>query len=223
MRSLYLTGAVVLCSLAAAPAMADIVMVSPSSIQGENILFNQGVQTGTTVNGLTNSTPQFSVDIRSGGAEIRANGGQARVEGRLDTATNNPNDTVNLTEFQLALTAGGTFNDLELRLFGGDASEASFTLIDDGGQVFTFDNQAITGDGRFGFQGINGQTIASVSFTVNGSGIQDVRQIRLNPTGSTPGTPDAIPEPATWAMMLGGFGLIGGAMRRRTRVTYVSA
>jgi hypothetical protein len=28
--------------------------------------------------------------------------------------------------------------------------------------------------------------------------------------------PNVVPEPATWAMMLGGFGLIGGAMRRRT-------
>lgn len=26
----------------------------------------------------------------------------------------------------------------------------------------------------------------------------------------------AVPEPATWAMMIGGFGLIGGAMRRRS-------
>lgn len=26
----------------------------------------------------------------------------------------------------------------------------------------------------------------------------------------------AVPEPATWAMMIGGFGMIGGAMRRRT-------
>ena len=25
----------------------------------------------------------------------------------------------------------------------------------------------------------------------------------------------AAPEPASWAMMLGGFGLVGGAMRRR--------
>jgi len=212
-----------LCMLAAAPAMADIVMVSASSIQGENILFNRGVQTGPTVNGLTNSTPQLGVDIMSGGAEIRANGGQARVEGRLNTATQSPTDTVNLTQFQLDLTNGGTFNELELRLFGGDATEASFSLIDNGGQVFTFNNQAITGDGRFGFRGINGQTIASVSFTVNRNGIQDVRQIRLNPTGSTPGTPNAIPEPATWALMLGGFGLIGGAMRRRSRVTFVSA
>jgi hypothetical protein len=24
-----------------------------------------------------------------------------------------------------------------------------------------------------------------------------------------------VPEPASWAMMIGGFGLIGGAMRRR--------
>jgi hypothetical protein len=34
--------------------------------------------------------------------------------------------------------------------------------------------------------------------------------------------PSAIPEPATWAMLLGGFGMIGAAARRRhrTQVTY---
>jgi len=36
------------------------------------------------------------------------------------------------------------------------------------------------------------------------------------------GAPLAVPEPATWAMMIGGFGLVGAAMRRRTgtAVTY---
>lgn len=29
-----------------------------------------------------------------------------------------------------------------------------------------------------------------------------------------------VPEPAAWAMMLSGFGLVGGAMRRRARVSY---
>ncbi len=33
----------------------------------------------------------------------------------------------------------------------------------------------------------------------------------------------AVPEPATWAMLLGGFGVLGGAMRRRGRMTSVSA
>jgi len=34
----------------------------------------------------------------------------------------------------------------------------------------------------------------------------------------------AVPEPATWAMMIGGFGLIGGAMRLRSRKpAFVSA
>ena len=32
----------------------------------------------------------------------------------------------------------------------------------------------------------------------------------------------AVPEPATWAMMIGGFGMIGGAMRSRRRKTTVS-
>jgi hypothetical protein len=37
---------------------------------------------------------------------------------------------------------------------------------------------------------------------------------------AVPGTP-AVPEPASWAMMIAGFGLVGGAMRRRlTRVSY---
>ena len=34
--------------------------------------------------------------------------------------------------------------------------------------------------------------------------------------------PGAVPEPATWAMMIGGFGAIGGAMRYRRRNVAVS-
>jgi hypothetical protein len=201
----------------AAPAQADIVMVDASAIQGKNILFNNGTQNATTVVGFTNSTPSFSIDITSGGAILRASGGQASVSGALDASTQNKNDTVNLTQFQLELTQDDlTFGDVEFRLFGGDATEADFTLVDDAGTTFTFNDQAITGDGRFGFQAIKGQSIASVSFTVNGTGIQEVRQIRVGPAVAP------IPEPATWAMMLGGFGLIGAASRRRSRagVTY---
>jgi hypothetical protein len=41
------------------------------------------------------------------------------------------------------------------------------------------------------------------------------------PTDSVPGTPGAVPEPASWAMMLFGFGAVGGALRRRkVRIAY---
>lgn len=38
-----------------------------------------------------------------------------------------------------------------------------------------------------------------------------------------PGSVGAVPEPASWALMIAGFGLVGGSMRRRSamRVTYV--
>jgi PEP-CTERM motif len=38
------------------------------------------------------------------------------------------------------------------------------------------------------------------------------------PVGAAP-PPPSVPEPATWAMMVGGFALVGGAMRRRQRTT----
>jgi len=41
-----------------------------------------------------------------------------------------------------------------------------------------------------------------------------------NLTGYTPPTPPRVPEPATWAMMVGGFGMIGGALRRRVRIAF---
>ena len=37
------------------------------------------------------------------------------------------------------------------------------------------------------------------------------------------GTPGGVPEPATWAMMIAGFGLTGAAMRRRKLATAVTA
>jgi hypothetical protein len=38
----------------------------------------------------------------------------------------------------------------------------------------------------------------------------------------TPPPAGAVPEPASWAMMLGGFGLVGAALRNRRRNTAVS-
>ncbi|NJC35214.1 hypothetical protein GGR88_002728 [Sphingomonas jejuensis] len=54
--------------------------------------------------------------------------------------------------------------------------------------------------------------LSSFSFTprAGSSGFAQFDNIRLSDVAAA-----AVPEPATWAMMIGGFGLVGGAMRRR--------
>lgn len=39
--------------------------------------------------------------------------------------------------------------------------------------------------------------------------------VKRVPDGALQGSPLAVPEPTTWAMMIAGFGLVGGAVRRR--------
>lgn len=53
----------------------------------------------------------------------------------------------------------------------------------------------------------------------NGTQLVQKGQLDARLTGSASATVAAVPEPATWAMMLVGFGAIGGAMRRKSKVT----
>ena len=83
-------------------------------------------------------------------------------------------------------------------------------------------------------------TFNGVEFDVNSSGVVDFRSLLRQPlqdmntitvrgmagaNASYSGTIAlaAIPEPATWAMMIGGFGMVGFVARRRTKVTVAYA
>jgi PEP-CTERM motif-containing protein len=201
---------------AIAPAAANIVMVDASSIQGDNVLFNNGAQTGTSVTGHTQSGTlvTFTGTVFAGGTTIMADGGQAQIEGPFNTATNNPNDTLALSSLSFSLANNHTFNNLEFNVFGGGATTVSFLLTDNLGNPFSFSNKSLdNGSNFFGFQGINGESIASITMSFNSTGIDDVRQIRLDETVTA-----AVPEPSTWAMMLIGFAAIGFiATRQRSR------
>ena len=199
--------------LLTAPASAVIVQVDASSIQGANVLFNAGVQTGTTVTGHTQSGTlvNFTGTTVDSGNIIRAAGGQAEIEGALDGATKNPNDTLLLASLNFGL-ATGTFNNLEFNIFGGTATSVNFAVTDNENQVFNFSNALGNGSNFFGFLGTQGETIKSISLSFVGGGVDDVRQIRLDESITT-----AVPEPTTWAMMILGFAGVGFlAYRRRS-------
>jgi len=220
MKHLLGAAAALLAALAADRAAAAIVMVDASSIQGANVLFNDGAQSGATVFGFTQSGAQvlFTGADGDGGAVIRADGGQARIEGALNTTSHDSNDSFLLDAVSFHLANDGAFNNLEFNLKGGDASSATFTLVDSGGATFNFADVPL-GDGHddFGFQGVGGDAIRSVSIALNGGGIEDVRQIRLDQALAT------IPEPTSWTTMILGFGAVGALMRRRKQARPVAA
>ncbi len=91
-------------------------------------------------------------------------------------------------------------------------SPSSIGVAINNGAVQNFSNAAITANG------IN-WAMQTFRFTATGA------TTRVAFTNNTPGSDNyagldavsllAVPEPAQWALMLGGFGLMGGAMRRR--------
>lgn len=81
--------------------------------------------------------------------------------------------------------------------------------------VFVADNfvsgSAVTGTGSW-----TGTTLAALGLN---QGTYVYRSVDDTITVNIGG---AVPEPSTWAMMIGGFGAIGGVMRRRRRAARVS-
>ncbi len=132
---------------------------------------------------------------------------------------NNPTTTSILTgngdeSFDVALSAASSavsmdlyLNDLGpavLSFFNGATLLQSFTFAADANSANNFLNQGYTTSGpaitRFTF-------VSTLGGQLN-TGIDNIKIETIS---------GAVPEPATWAMMIGGFGLVGGALRRQRR------
>lgn len=220
MRTQLATAVSALALLIAAPASATVIIgTGAGTIQpDENLLFTNNPANGTTVAGVTNQT-NTSVSF-SGGEILAGNGGQARIEG-ADGLINTTFTFNGLTDQRLGIDLTNPalgFTETEFRIFvgGGTATQATLTFRDTAGMQFqnTFD---IPSNGFFNAQAIDGQQINFFSIATNGS-FEDVRQVRIGGVATIPA--GLVPEPASWALMIMGFGGVGGLVRRRRRAAF---
>ena len=98
-----------------------------------------------------------------------------------------------------------------------DGSYLDFAIAD--APIDSVSNLAILAVGDYTATGYVGADIAGATSTYGGN---DGFELFNAANYSATVTSAAIPEPASWALMLGGFGLAGGALRtrRRTSVNY---
>jgi len=202
-----MASALSLSAMMALPANATIVLADKSDFNGEEVIIDANVgDTGGTILGHTNQS-HVSITYDGLGDTLQVGGsGQSFITGTDGT----------LTQLSYYLTDDGTFNNTEFKISGA-TSTVDFTVVDNEGQVFNFNDLTIDSSGFVAFRGIDGESISSVSFMVdNGGTFEEFRQLRLEVA--------PIPEPASWGMMLGGFGMLGGLLRlRRSRENILSA
>ncbi len=209
---LKLLAAVGALSLIAGASAADATIIISSGPAGgnpdENVLFNTGGQTGSTVQGHTNQTGTL---VNFTGLEsIHSAGGQADITGS--------DGGFNYLEWTLATPDTG-YTDLKFNILADLNSSVTLTFYDQFGNNYsdTF-NVSKNGQNFFRAHAIDGQliTLAKLSTTKD---ITHVQQVRLGGFGAV----SEVPEPATWLTMIAGFGMVGFALRRRGAVNQVLA
>jgi hypothetical protein len=219
-----------LTTLAATPAGAAVL-----------VQYNFSGNAGTEA-----SEPASFVAPNLGGLAVTRGPGLTPTAGSnsLNSSGFSTDATADFLSFGLTVNSGfnATVNQL---IFGSQASNTGpgtisvLASVDNGAftQVGSFSQPAgalsqtlalanpLTALNRIEFRFVAANTTSANGGTLAGTGT--FRLTNFQPTGAnTPFTIDgsvarittAVPEPATWAMMIAGFGLVGGTLRRRRAV-----
>jgi hypothetical protein len=218
--------------MTATPAMATVTGEKTSVDQG-TLVHTNGEETGHVVSATLGSGPSAPEDVYfDGSTTVTANltdandvhlqqgNGQAELEG---VVFGGPNDTYQLQSGDIWVNDNGNtgtntgMNWIELAFTGVNADQVVFvlTMLGEPDKTFTFDiDHTPNGENKFGFLTADGEAILNLHYYFltggdPGGTANSIRQVRINLAEN-----GAVPEPATWAMMLLGFGAVGAAMRR---------
>ena len=190
-------------------AQADIILdTNGQGGTGNNVIFSTNVGGGLILGRLNGQNDEV-VRFR----DLSGNGSFSGATNGNDIKINNTSD-LDITVFdrdnlvQLAVTRDIFSIKGDGTLFiRATAREADGSFLD-----FNFSQVLHNGQNGFDLQAINGETIWDVDLRVVGGSIQDFEHFRIDVTPQVA----AVPEPATWAMMILGFLGVGGlAMRKR--------
>lgn len=126
--------------------------------------------------------------------------------------------------FQIDGTGGGSFS-IPTRLGFNVDNNAVFFSRASGNDIFDFyvgapldltSSFSVTSTGLYPFSQFLGLATSAGALTFTGSSqVSFSNQIGGSTNPPLPGGVTGVPEPANWAMMIAGFGLVGGAMRTR--------
>jgi hypothetical protein len=167
--------------------------------------------------GYTAGSPGASIGVNAfvydgsvGGASARPAYGST---GNFGTVLTGGSYTVNFgptDTFSFVLGSLDTYNTLTL-IYEGGATQAYV-----GGQIIN-DLTFPSGDQ------ISGETNGVVTYVTDGPLLIGATFESSQNSFEFDNLATAVPEPATWAMMLGGFGVVGAAARRRQRTAIAYA
>ena len=182
-------------SVAAAAAIASV----PASASAATVTFGEvSLSNGDSVTnqyqsyGFTGSNLYYYVDSRD------------TFDGKGVAGQTNPSDfnfATPISGLSVDYLALASFSSATLSVYAGTTLLDSFSYVAGNSNVNA--TRAFSGSG-----------ITKLSFTSTNPGYFAISTLRFTPSA-------AVPEPATWAMMLIGFGAAGYALRRR-RIVAVS-